>query len=92
MSIINISNKPCQCRNTDNWADDILGPLEQQCILRKGEIIQQKTENKSFQVTERKRNFQLFVHLRLQERMQRCIIMNIFLYPSEILTADNRNK
>jgi hypothetical protein len=24
--------------------------------------------------------------------MQRCIIMNIFLYPSEILTADNRNK
>ena len=92
MSIINISNKPCQCRNTDNWADDILGPVEQQCILRKGEIIQQKTENKSFQVTERKRNFQLFVHLRLQERMQRCIIMNIFLYPSEILTADNRNK
>ena len=22
ISIINISNKPCQCRSTDYWADD----------------------------------------------------------------------
>jgi len=25
MSEIYISNKPCQCRNTDYWVDDTLG-------------------------------------------------------------------
>jgi len=25
ISVINISNKPCQCRNTDYWEDDTLG-------------------------------------------------------------------
>ena len=28
ISVINISNKPCQCRSTDYWADDTFGILK----------------------------------------------------------------
>ena len=34
-SIINISNKPCQFRRTDNWVDDTSGePIEHQQVYR----------------------------------------------------------